>query len=435
MRALSRQRLLVLPGYWYIILVTLTLPLEISALLFPIWQHERLVDGRLMSVISFGRLATAIAAASVVYQSIKWRKVTLPRSRIGIFAGLLFLDYLLSLVISPVPTRVAFEIVRLAIHFLFWIATVRALKSPDAILKVVRVLTLTGLALGLLGIYQFVTGRLLWNLFFGGIQRARVNATFVDPNIFGRFLGIAIVFGFVPRQGKGVHRSLGYATALVCLSALLFTGGRGSWLALMAAMAGFIWWSRSYSRLRVLAPVGGIAIVAILVMNLLPVVRIRFSSFFMGTQALGVRIYLIQAGWRMFVDHILLGTGLGGYQEAILTDYSHYIWAGSKVTLSHTSLITIAAELGLVGLLVTFGLFASAFRSFRAALGSSSQQCRSLALATWLGVIVLFVSSQSEGRLYEDPYLWLFLGLLVAIQRVAWAPGRGSTSSCVQGDQ
>ena len=31
------------------------------------------------------------------------------------------------------------------------------------------------------------------------------------------------------------------------------------------------------------------------------------------------------------------------------------------------------------------------------------------------GILIIFASSQSEGRFWEDPYLWVFYGILIAI--------------------
>jgi putative inorganic carbon (hco3(-)) transporter len=421
---------------WSIPLVVVMLPLEISALVIPFWQLERPIDGQPLSALSFARLAMAVAMAVGVLWSFKHRQLVLPRSRPLLFAGLLFVDYLLSMIVSPAHTRALIEVVRLGSFVLFWVLTMPLLTTEAAIVRVSRTLILTGLVLGLMGIWEFATGRLLWNFALFVISSAlRPNATFVDPNNFARFLVIVVFFGILSGEKKPIYRYIGYFTSVICLVTLFFTGSRSAWVTLFIAVAGLIWWSGPSWRLRILLPVGGLVGVIILVILIVPSVGERLSSFQLGVGVLGERIFLIQAGWQMFLDHLALGIGLGGYQIGIQGEYARFVWRGHTTSLSHTSLISVAAELGLVGLAITVGLFVSAYQLFRTAFKQLSTQQRSLALASWLGIVIILAASQGEGRLYEDPYLWLFLMLLTAIARVKWTPDRATVrAGAVEGN-
>ena len=78
----------------------------------------------------------------------------------------------------------------------------------------------------------------------------------------------------------------------------------------------------------------------------------RVNTFTFGFEAAGARPYLVKAGLNMFTDHPLTGVGAGGYQTAFENDYYRYKDPKIKanVTMSHTSVVTIMAELGIVGL-------------------------------------------------------------------------------------
>ena len=53
----------------------------------------------------------------------------------------------------------------------------------------------------------------------------------------------------------------------------------------------------------------------------------------------------------MFTDHPLSGVGAGGYQAAFENDYFSYKDPKIKanITISHTSAVTLLAELGIAG--------------------------------------------------------------------------------------
>jgi O-antigen ligase len=126
-----------------------------------------------------------------------------------------------------------------------------------------------------------------------------------------------------------------------------------------------------------------------------------------------VRRYLARAGVAMFLDHPLTGVGLGGFQPEILGPYFDYVPLdrhSAPVSLPHTEAIRIAAETGLVGILASvFFLGAILWSLARAA--SRAPHVRPAAIAIGLGVLAIGIASQFEGRLFDEPYLWLLIGL------------------------
>jgi len=88
---------------------------------------------------------------------------------------------------------------------------------------------------------------------------------------------------------------------------------------------------------------------------------------------------------------------------------------GVDTTASHTTLITILAETGLVGLtIVLVAGFSFARSAVRARILGPVE--RTLALAPVIGLLVILLASQFSSRLFEEPYLWLFLGLAYSAQ-------------------
>jgi O-antigen ligase len=125
------------------------------------------------------------------------------------------------------------------------------------------------------------------------------------------------------------------------------------------------------------------------------------------------RRYLVEAGVRMFRDHPLVGVGYGGFQNQLSTTYKSMIPANlpNPDVASHTGFVTIASEMGLVGL----GLFLVFLLQLAREVFWARRDAWVLVPATLVVPIVMY--AQFEGRLIEEPYLWLCLALLYAAMR------------------
>src|SRR5207302_8851523 len=118
------------------------------------------------------------------------------------------------------------------------------------------------------------------------------------------------------------------------------------------------------------------------------------------------RVYLIRAGLQMFANHPATGVGFGGYQHALLTMYRgllpRNLNPANLDTLSHSSLVTVMAEQGILGTVL--------FLAFLLALGIEAWRARGVKgdWAVWATipatlVIPIFVYSQIEGRFIGEP--------------------------------
>jgi putative inorganic carbon (hco3(-)) transporter len=138
------------------------------------------------------------------------------------------------------------------------------------------------------------------------------------------------------------------------------------------------------------------------------------------------RHYLIAAGLQMFYDHPIFGVGFGHFPQQIMGPYRGFIASGYTTYDSHTSIVTILAELGLVGFAIAaWWGFEYVRRSVTAIRGS--RPVRPYVVAALLAVGVIFLESQLNGRLIDEPYLWIFLGLAwSAIALAAASEGRAS---------
>jgi O-antigen ligase len=134
----------------------------------------------------------------------------------------------------------------------------------------------------------------------------------------------------------------------------------------------------------------------------------------------GGRTDIIANTAEVIADHPILGVGLGGEQRATREIGRE---SGRSRAPSHTTPLTITAELGILGAAAyLLFLWATTLALFR--LGAVD---RSLAFALGATLLVILIHSLSYSGFFEDPLMWGALGLaaagLAAVPRGATAPG------------
>ena len=252
------------------------------------------------------------------------------------------------------------------------------------------------------GLWQEAIHRVFWNpsVETSNAYRSffRVNSLFWDASIYGRFLAVTLVL----LAGVAIYRGLTPAVAVTMaavFAGLYFTYSQSSYLALAAgafALGAGVWpW-------RVTAGVliaGAAAFAGILA------VEVAGSS---ANRASGGRSHLVDLGWRVIRHHPVLGAGLGGFAKAALAGTDHpYRLRGAA---SHTTPVTVAAELGPLGAVAygwLLGVLVWAAAAGRRAPGVS----RTLLAA----LVAIFASSLFYNSFFEDPSVWLIAGLLCVV--------------------
>jgi O-antigen ligase len=286
------------------------------------------------------------------------------------------------------------------------------------------------IGLSLVAFGQRITGGFIWRAPTFGPPR--INATFGDPNTLGRVLVCMIVAGVALAPSIAARRTKLVMIAAVVLSAavLPFTYSREAWVigAFVLVLAVMTAQRRKEALLIAAVAVGAFVAVTLLV----PGILARFGelqrgltsgqshlfnrpglSFLNYLPIDSERHYLIAAGLQMFYDHPILGLGFGTFPAAMMGPYHDFILQGYITVNSHTVLITILAELGIVGLIPALWWLIEYFRlSVTGARRDAAR--RPYILAPLFAVVVILLESQIQARLIDEPYLWIFLGL-------AWA--------------
>ena len=259
-----------------------------------------------------------------------------------------------------------------------------------------------GLVFAAAAFWQYATKDVFWNQkiivsneyasFF------RVNSLFYDASIYGRFMAVTIVL----LAAVAVYRRV--TPQLVALMAVLFVAldisySQSAMLALAAGaalIAATIWSRRAILVLVAVVAVTGVAGLAL-------------SGH--GKSASDVtsgRSTLLSDGWHVIRHHPLAGAGLGGFARAALAGSAHP--GRVKSAASHTTPVTVLAELGPLGLAAYLALIGSV--AWAALRRGGWREARFGALA---GLTVILASSVFYNAYFEDPASWILTAVIAAL--------------------
>lgn len=238
----------------------------------------------------------------------------------------------------------------------------------------------------------------------------RVSSLFFDPNIFGRFLavallGVATAILWRPLSSRGLA-----GTAL--LAAWLFAGlvvtlSQSSFAALLA---GLVVLAALRLGVRPVALAAGVAAVVTVVAVLAApgALRLDFGDSGSLDRATSGRAELISGGLGLWASAPVLGHGSGSFSREYRR--AEDVSAEKATTASHTIPVTVAAEQGVVGLLAYLALLVAAF--LRLGRGAAGDGTRAFVLAAFAALVV---HTMLYASFLEDPLTWTLLAFGIAL--------------------
>jgi hypothetical protein len=283
----------------------------------------------------------------------------------------------------------------------------------------------------LFGFWEYATRDLIWNeeviqsndfhTYF------RVNSLFWDPNVYGRYLALAITAFIAVVLWARSPRVVWPVAALagVLWLGLITTFSQSSFVALLAGLAALaaLRWSLRWT---LAACAGGVLATAAFVLAAGGSLKIDLSTEQKVNKDTGGRANLVTEGLALFGDRPLWGYGSGSFSVA----YQEQRTGGAgRLSVSHTEPITVAAEQGLIGLTAYLTLLAAAFttlmRGMRTVMPGlrgppSAVGDRTRGREVWLtagraAVLACFVALIAHTMAYagflEDPLTWVLLAV------------------------
>ena len=261
-------------------------------------------------------------------------------------------------------------------------------------------------AFALLGLWQ------LWSkdLFFARDVEAananagffRVTAVFNDPSIYGRFLAVAIVVLLVALWLGRVSLRVGVGLIVLLATGLFFAYSQSSLVALfVGVLTTTLVASGRRGRRTILAASALLAIATVALVFAIskndPLRRVTSG-----------RSDLVANTTEVIREHPVFGVGIGAEPQASREQAEAHDRRLGKA--SHTAVLTVAAELGAIGVAALIVFVLSAGALFVAA------RVRDEALGLALGAVflVIFVHSIFYSGFFEDPLVWGTIGVAAA---------------------
>ncbi|HET8955994.1 MAG TPA: O-antigen ligase family protein [Solirubrobacterales bacterium] len=294
----------------------------------------------------------------------------------------------------------------------------------------------------LVGTAELATRSLFWN---DQIIRSnefhtyfRVNSVFWDPNVYGRYLALVTTIAAAAMLWARTREAFWLLTGLIAVLwiGLVPTYSQSSFLALLAGLAvlAAIRWSWRWTLAVVAVGLVGAVLVVLLVGGSGKITSDRLNVDLSG------RGSLVSGGADLFAERPIEGYGSGSFQAAYR---DHRENKDAPVTVSHTEPVTVAAEQGLLGLLVYFALIIVALGTLgrglftprpvggvvggtpprRARGGGSPAATGPAGLAARAAVLAAFVAllvhTLAYAGFFEDPITWVLLAVGASLAHAA----------------
>ncbi|MGH3047102.1 MAG: O-antigen ligase family protein [Gaiellaceae bacterium] len=379
-------------------------------------------------------LYAVVAGAALALGWSLWRDAG-RRRELGVLSWPLALFVLwlgLSALWTNDPEEAALQLFFFVVPFaLLTVALARLPWSDSGLAWLSGLLGAMALLFGGVGLWQWATRDIFWNPkviednayapFF------RVNSLFWDPSIYGRFLVVTILVALVFLL-FGRWRRLDAPLVLLIAglwAALLFSFSQSSFAALVVGivLAAVLAW-----RWRAAVAVGLVAAVMIPVGVAAPQLENVRDSVVSTSgdgldRATGGRFELVSKGVRIAADHPLVGVGVGGFEEA----YTERVEGPRRFDepASHNVVVTMAAETGVVGLVLFAWLVAAAFVVAFRRTRAAPRPVRIAGLVAGIGLFAVFVHGLFYDAFLEDPLVWVFFALAALAARES-TPAEGA---------
>ncbi|MBA2764787.1 MAG: O-antigen ligase family protein [Thermoleophilaceae bacterium] len=360
-----------------------------------------------------GRLYPLYAMLAPALCATLWRAnrrtvpfAALPRPITWPAAGLLALaTFSIIWTFEPVATADLLIFFWLPFVLLFTVAARTPLdgRSEQAL---ATILIATATVVAVLGVWQAISQDLLFYTEQLAVVNERgplfrVTGIFQDPSHFGRYLTIAIVLVFVVLWLDRLRLAWGAVLIALLGAGLLFSYSQSSMVALVVAVlaATLMLGDRAARRLATAA-----CATAVLAGIGLAVAFALADEQGLADQSRS-RYRLVADTAAVALDHPVIGVGLGAQPAVTQTEQDPGLSEDRNV--SHTTPLTVAAELGVLGLGFYLTLLAGTVVVVRRLL----RERRGLGAALGAALLVLLVHSFLYAGFFDNPLVWGALGL------------------------
>jgi hypothetical protein len=227
----------------------------------------------------------------------------------------------------------------------------------------------------------------------------RVTSIFQDPSVYGRHLVLGIVVLFTVLWLGRVRPAVGLPVLGLLTLGLYFSYSQTSFVSLFCGVLVVALLAGDRLTRRVVVGVSAALVLAA------GVVVLAEGGGDSARQVTSDRVPLLQVTWPVYAAHPVVGVGIGS--QPLMSRQEEDAHRRKSKNVSHTTPLTVAAELGTIGFIAYLVLLAALGR----AILESWRRYRALGLALAGCLTSLVVQSVFYGGFFEDPFVWGIAGL------------------------
>jgi putative inorganic carbon (HCO3(-)) transporter len=278
--------------------------------------------------------------------------------------------------LSPVRSAAFNGLSKLTLYMILFALMARILRSPRLRTLVITVYLLAALAVSVYGLQQWFSGAAALATWVDPesplSKTTRVYSYLGNPNLLAGYLLPAVVLSIMAIftwPGR-LRKALAVLMVGMNTTCLILTFSRGGWLGLVAASFAVLllllhWWidflPKFWQRWGIPIGLGGSTVLLLLAVILVPALRDRATSVFMGRgdSSNNFRINVWMAVLEMIKARPILGIGPGNV--AFNQIYPLYQRPRFTALSAYSLLLEVLVETGVIGLLCFFWLLAVTF--------------------------------------------------------------------------
>lgn len=262
------------------------------------------------------------------------------------------------------------------------------------------------------GIFQYVTKDIWQNpkliVANNFTPDFRTNSIFWDPNVYGRTLVVALLLiaaWWAARTRPRRPALAAVALTVMFATALWFTFSQSSFVGLAAALIALTYLVLS-RRWRIAL---GAAAIVLLIGGAIAASSVKDKD-------IESRSRIASDGLVLAAERPIIGLGVGAFEEADKALGRRRGEVGRRLRASHTTPVTIVAELGIAGLATWMALLVAAGGVVLASARVESERTR----LWWAGAVLVAITAHSMlyASFFEDPITWVALAVLASATQI-----------------
>lgn len=252
----------------------------------------------------------------------------------------------------------------------------------------------------------------------------RAGGLAAEPNESSIYFVISMLFfNYLSSiHDKTLIRLFAIAGGITTALAVFFTLSRTGILLLFAAICLQILFYQNKKQVLLLIFIylGAIAFFVLTTQNISIFIHSILPSILQGTDTVGLRYTYWKAGWKMWLDHIIAGVGIGMFPKE-LRYYAFNLPVRYWSATAHNTYILILAETGIIGFIIYILILLLSLTNFLNKSSNVNDLMKS-SKNTWLCAFIIILLSSLTLSLSYNKLIWFMIGISITVKSSAAKP-------------